>query len=510
MVASSSHDADARLELRGVSKRFRATQAIRRADLRVRRGTVHALVGANGAGKSTLVKIISGAHKPDTGELLIDGESQLLGSTSAAMLAGIETVYQEPHLFEELTVAENLFLGREIVRNRHIDWRATTTAVGQLLSRIGLSEKLSHVTVGDLSIAEQQQVSIAKALGRNARLLLLDEPSAILTDREVETFFRVVRQLVREGESVVYVTHRLDELSRIADEVTVMRDGETVATRHMADLTVREVAHLMVGETVPGGRVERRTAQGPPRLSMRSISSPGCFTDVSLDVAGQEVVALYGLIGSGATEIATAVYGLPATSAGDVVIDDVPLTKPSPRMSRRRGVALLPADRNRQGLFSFQSIEFNISIAHLNALSRWRVGVNRRREQRLGREAVNGFSVKARSADEHVRTLSGGNAQKVLLARQLAQNPGVLVLIEPTQGVDIKAKEEIHRFIEHAALEGAAVLLVTTDVGEAQRLADRILIVRAGTITAEFMPGTSQVDILAAASGDAPARREAS
>lgn len=489
-----------RLAVTGVTKRFGAVRAITGADVAVAPGSVHALVGENGAGKSTLIKILSGVESADTGQVSFDGRPVTITSTSDAMALGIATVYQEPQLFADLTVAENVFTGRELTRRGRVDWKAQNARVVELLALIGLPARYATATVSDLSIAEQQQVSIAKALGGDARVLILDEPSAILTDTEIEVLFGVVRRLAASGVSVIYISHRLDELFRIADEVTVMRDGRTVGTYPIGELSVRRVVELMVGGILDDARADRRPPAQEPRLVLEGLGGPG-FHDVDVVVRPGEVVGLYGLVGSGVAEIAETVYGIRRATSGRMLLEGRPLAPRSPQAAKRLGIALLPADRKHQGLFSFQSIAFNISAGHLPLLSRAGVWVDRARERRVAREFITRLSVRTPHERQPVSAMSGGNAQKVVLARQLVERPGVLVLAEPTQGVDVGAKEEIHKIIAQLAEEGTAVLIVTSDLAEAIRVSDRLQVVRAGTTTAEFGPGATQVDVLAAAAG---------
>lgn len=490
-----------RLAMHGISKRYGAVRAIRSADLVVRPGTVHALVGENGAGKSTLIKVLSGAVRPDTGEIGFDGEPVQISSTSDALRLGIATVYQEPQLFAELTVAENIYLGRERRRGPRIDWAAQNQRVVELLELLGLPPELSTRKVGDLSIATQQQISIAKALSQDARLLILDEPSAILTDAEIGVLFDVVRRLTSSGVSVIYISHRLDELFRIADEVTVMRDGATIGTYPIGELDVRRIAELMVGGALQEYAPERDVPAADPVLELRGLTRPGEFADVDLAVRPGEIVALYGLVGSGVAEIASTIYGVTPAASGEIRLAGRAVRPRSPREAQRLGIALLPADRKQQGMFSFQSLAFNISIGHLDLLSRARTWMDRRRERAVAERLIARLAVRTPGPGQPIGAMSGGNAQKVVLARQLVERPKVLVLAEPTQGVDVGAKEEIHRIVTELADDGTAVLVVTSDLAEALRIADRLVVVRNGRAAKEFGRGASQVDVLAAAAG---------
>jgi ABC-type sugar transport system ATPase subunit len=494
---------DVRLQMTGISKRFGAVRAIRNADLTVNVGQVVALVGENGAGKSTMIKILSGAETADTGSISFDGRQVSIASTSAAMALGIATVYQEPQLFSELTVSENIFTGREIRKQGRIDWHAQTAKVVELLGLLGLPARYATAVVGGLSIAEQQQVSIAKALAGDAKILILDEPSAILTDAEIEVLFTVVRRLTAAGVSVIYISHRLDELFRIAQAVTVMRDGRTLGTYPIEELSVRKVVELMVGGILTENKHQRVTdPDAVPRLELTSLSRHGEYHDVDVIVRPGEIVGLYGLVGSGVSEIAASIYGIDRVDSGSILLDGKEVRPRSPRHAQRLGIALLPANRKLQGMFSFQSIAFNISAAHLSLLSKFGTWVDRGRERTVSRDMIKRLAVKTPSERQPIGAMSGGNAQKVVLARQLVERPKLLVLAEPTQGVDVGAKEEIHRIITELADEGTAVLVVTSDLPEALRISDRLQVVRNGTTTVEFGPDATQVDVLAAAAGD--------
>jgi rhamnose transport system ATP-binding protein len=468
------------LRLTGIEKHYGGVYALRGVDFAVRPGSVHGLVGANGAGKSTLVKIISGAESPDAGTVALNGVDLGTGDTIAALSAGIATVYQDPQLFGELSVAENVFVGRELTKRTRVDWAAQHARVRDLLATLGLAPELAAKRVADLSVAEQQLVSVAKALAHDARVLILDEPSAILTDREITTLFTAIRALVQGGVGVVYVSHRLDELAQITDEVTVLRDGGVVASAPVRELTVRQIATLMVGHE-PATDIPAQPDIGETRLEVSHLTRRGRFDDVSFTVAAGEVVSLYGLVGSGAGDIARAVYGV----------------EPADGEIRGGHTAMVPGDRSRQGVFATKSVGFNISIGSLRGL--W---LRRRGERAVAEEFITTMRIKTPGPTALVGTLSGGNQQKVVLARQLVDRPEVLVLEEPTQGVDVGAKEEIHRLVRGVVSEGTAVLLVSSDLSEVMALADRILVVRGGSITATFPRGAVQDAVLAAAAGD--------
>jgi rhamnose transport system ATP-binding protein len=491
-----------RVALSGIVKNYGGVRAIRNADMSVAPGTVHALVGENGAGKSTLIKIVAGAEHADAGSVEFNGEAVSIASTTDAIALGVQTVYQEPQLFPELSVAENVFVGRELRKGIRVDWAAQANAMHTLLDTVGLPDTISTEAVGNLSIAQQQQVSIAKALAGDASVLILDEPSAILTDSEIDVLFSVIRKLTASGVSVIYISHRLDELFRIADVVTVMRDGETITTRPIGELSVREIAELMVGGVLAEPRSDESSTRGDVVLELDRLSLASYFQDISLTVRSGEIVGMYGLIGSGAGEIASAVYGMRKPTSGSLRVKGKEIQLKRPAQAKKLGIHLLPANRSAQGSFSFQSIAFNITVGELQLLSRVRGWVERRRDRSIAQEFISRLAVKTPSEKQPISAMSGGNAQKVVLARQLVSRPELLVLVEPTQGVDVGAKEEIHRIVDRLASEGTAVLVVTSDLGEVQRMSDRILVVRSGEIVNEFPPDATQVQILAAAAGE--------
>lgn len=498
-----------RLSLNGVSKRYGGVRAIRHGDFTLMPGEVHALIGENGAGKSTMIKIIAGAETPDTGQLELDGRPVQVHNASDAINLGIATVYQEVQLFSQLTVAENIFLGRELRRGPRIDWAAQNTLVAELLERIGLPGDFATREVATLSAAQAQQVAIAKALAGEARVLILDEPSAILTDAEIEVLFAAIRRLTADGVSVIYITHRLDELSVIADVVTLMRDGQTLGTYELSQLDVATMADMMVGGEFTASERGHQVALGDPQLVLEGLGSGPHFHDVSLTVHKGEILVLYGLVGSGVAEIAEAAYGQRPITSGSMSLGGKPYRPRSPEDAIRKGLAMLPANRKKQGLFSFQPISFNISIGHLPLLSKGGTWMDQKREGEVADDMIKRLAIKTPGAEQAVSNLSGGNAQKVVLARQLVERPAALVLAEPTQGVDIGAKEEIHAIIADLADQGTAILVATSDLTEAMRISDRLIVIRNGTTFTEFGPAASQAAVLAAASGQLTRTEEA-
>jgi len=472
-------------------------------------GEVHALVGENGAGKSTLIKILAGAEYADAGVINIEGKEVTIKSASDAIALGVATVYQEAELFGQLTVAENIFLGREIRRGIRIDWAAQNGEVVKLLERLDLSASYATRKVETLSAAVQQQVSIAKALAEDARILILDEPSAILTDLEIRTLFAAVRRLTDQGVSIIYITHRLDELFEIADVVTVMRDGQTIGTYPVKGLDVRGIARMLVGDNYSESASNRgERAGGEPVLQLAGLGSGTDLHHVDLTVDAGEIVVLYGLVGSGVAEIASTVYGMNPVTAGTITMDGKALSLRSSSQAHNHGIALLPANRKEQGLFSFQSVGFNIAVGNLPLLRKAGIWMDAKRESSVASDMVKRLAIKTPGPQQAVQNLSGGNAQKVVLARQLVERPRLLLLTEPTHGVDIGAKDEIHRIIEELAGEGTAVLVATSDLTEAMRIGDRLIVIRNGTTFTGFGPDASQADVLAAAAGQLSAEQE--
>lgn len=504
-----------RLSLEGITKRFGGVRAIRHADLHVMPGEVHALVGENGAGKSTLIKILAGAEVTDAGTITVEGQAVTVRSASDALALGVATVYQEAQLFAQLTVAENVFLGRELRRGRRIDWSAQNAQVVELLERLDLPAAYATRRIETLSAAAQQQVSIAKALAGDARILILDEPSAILTDAEIETLFAAVRRLTEQGVSIIYITHRLDELTRIADVVTVMRDGTTIGTYEMSGLDVRGIAAMMVGDEYAGSAATRERAADSdpshtrdPVLVVEGLGSGADLHHVDLAVRTGEIVVLYGLVGSGVADIASAIYGMTPITAGTVRLDGEPLRLRGSQQAHRRGIAMLPANRKHEGLFAFQSVGFNIAVGNLSLLRRAGLWMDERRERATALDMIARLAIKTPGPHQAVQNLSGGNAQKVVLARQLVERPRLLLLAEPTQGVDIGAKEEIHKLIDELAAGGTAVLVATSDLTEAMRIGHRLVVIRNGTTFTELERGASQADLLAAAAGQLSSDQE--
>ncbi len=492
------------LSLEHASKAFAAIRALDDVSLQLRPGEIHALVGENGAGKSTLVKILGGVHLPDSGALQIDGEEVVLEGPAAARDAGVSIIYQEPTMFPDLTVAENIFIGRQPLRSaRRIDSRAMTARAAEIFTRLGVPLDPARLARG-LSIAEQQIVEIAKALSLNARVIVMDEPTAALSAVEVERLFGVVETLRASGAAILFISHRLEEVFSLCQHVTVFRDGKLVLSRSLEGLEAADLVHAMVGRELPE-RIPQEQSIGKPVLQVERLTREGVFVDVSLEVRAGEIVALAGLVGAGRSEVARAIFGIDRYDAGRVTIDGVVLRRASPAAAMAAGVGLVPEDRRQQGLVMEMSIARNITLASLTRLRR--AGVIRRAvERRFARDWAARLQVKYGRLSSPMTSLSGGNQQKVVLAKWLGRRPSLLIVDEPTRGIDVGTKGEVHRLLEELAAQGVAILVISSELPEVLRLADRILVMREGRLVAEFAhAAASEESIVAAATGQGEA-----
>ncbi len=471
------------LTMRGIVKVFPGVRALDGVDLDVEAGEVHCLLGQNGAGKSTLIKVLAGAHRPDAGEIVLAGNQMAFGSPHAADAAGIATIHQELDLVPGLSVAENVVLGHEPARLGFTRPRAAQDVTRALLRRLGHPEIPAGRELGRLSAAGQQVVSMARALARDARLIVMDEPSAVLDPQEVATLFRVIGELTAEGIAVVYISHRLDEIRAIGDRVTVLKDGRTVARNLPARTTpTAEVIRLMTGRSIEYVFPPRPARPaGQPVLQVEGLGRDGEFADVSFTVHAGEVVGLAGLVGSGRSEILETVYGARRRGAGTVAVRGRALRTGSVAAAVRAGVGLCPEERKSQGLLLHEPVYRNVSLSSIGRFAR--AGFVREGAERAAAGAVTAqLDVRPADPSRAVRTLSGGNQQKVVLARWLLRGCDVLLLDEPTRGVDVGARTEIYALIRELASRGVAVVLVSSEVPEVLGLADRVLVVREGRV----------------------------
>jgi len=472
------------LDVRSVSKSFGPTRALRGASLELKPGEIHALIGENGAGKSTLIKILSGVFRPDGGSVLLDGETFAPAGPRDARALGISTVFQELSLCNNMTVAENIFVNREPSLFGLVKRQAMERAAAEYLRTFGV-QLAPGDRVGDLTVAQRQIVEIVKAVSASARVLILDEPTSSLDDREAQRLFDVLFRLRDAGAGVIFVSHKLNEIFRIADGITVFRDGETVMTRQRAATTPDEIIHGMVGREIsqvfpPKGK----RARGAPRLSVRDFTSPGKFRDVALTVCGGEILGLAGLTGAGRTEAMQALFGYAPKEGGVTELEGRAVSVRSPAEAIAHGIMYAPEDRRLHGLFLEQSVAMNVSAASLRACS-GRTFMSRPKEAALARTMVEDFGIRVGSIEQDAGALSGGNQQKVVLAKCIAARPSVLIVDEPTRGIDIGAKIEIYARLRAFADEGGAVILVSSELQEIIGMSDRVLVFRAGRVTGE-------------------------
>ncbi|MGF6767601.1 ribose transport system ATP-binding protein [Paraburkholderia sp. GAS199] len=473
------------LAMRGVSKRFGGVQALRGVNLVAEGGQVHALMGENGAGKSTLMKILSGAYVPDEGEITLGGEQLVIDSPHAAREHGISVIYQEFSLAKHLSVAENIYLNDLGEGSAYISWRRLKERARTQLAALGFGDLDVSTPVSELSVAEQQIVEICKALSRKSRVLVFDEPTAVLTDRETKRLFDLIAQLRRDGVCIIYISHRLEEIFSMCDMATVLKDGGYVATVKIADIDESKLVQMMVGRDL-GELFPIRHAQiGKRMLEVRNLRVKERVRDISFEVHAGEVVGFSGLVGSGRTETMRAIFGADKRDSGDILLDGKPLLNRSPRQGALSGIGMLPEDRKHQGVLLDLSIRVNAMMTPRNTYARggWLLGP-RGESDETGR-LIKALRVKTQDMEEPVSSLSGGNQQKVALMKWVSSGCRVLILDEPTRGVDIGAKIEIYQIINQLAEQGVAVIVVSSDMPEIIGLCDRVLVMRMGQIAGE-------------------------
>ena len=497
----TEHGATPLVELRGIAKSYGGVHAVEGVSFGIAAGTVHALVGENGAGKSTLVKILTGVVQPDEGEILVAGELQRLGDPQAAQRSGIVAMYQEPTVFQDLSVAENVFAGRHPrTRGGAVDWRRMRAEATRTLREIGVDFG-ADTPVRGLGVADRQLLEIAKALSSSARLLIMDEPTAALSPNEVENLFAIARRLRDSGVAVVFISHRLEEVTAIADTVTVLRDGRHIETRPAAGLSHAELVRLMVGRSLDALFPKEEAEIGDVVLRAEGLTRRGVFSNVSFELRRGEIVGLAGFVGSGRTEVARSIFGVDPLDRGRLWIEGRAFKPRAPRSALRRGLAYLPEDRLHQGLVQPMSIGENVSMAVLPDLTPGGI-LRPRRERALARQYMERLRIRATAPSQVVRSLSGGNQQKVVLSKWLAAEPRILILDEPTHGVDVGTKADVHRTISHLATQGLTILLISSELPEVLGMSDRVLVMREGRLVAELSRAeATQERIIEAAAG---------
>ena len=474
------------LEMRGITKTYPGVRALDGVDFTVRQGEVHALVGENGAGKSTLMKILAGAQPRDSGEILLNGRPVIIDTPQRAMDLGIAIIYQEFNLVPYMTAAENIFLGREPrgALPGFVNFSTMYSEAQKIIDRLGV--RLSVRTpVNRLSVAQQQMVEVAKAVSQKAKIIAMDEPSATLTEHELENLFALIRQLKGEGVSIIYISHRLDEIFQIADRVTVLRDGHLVATKDVAETNREDVIRMMVGRELKEKIPKKPAPIGDPVLSVTGLERAGVLHDISFTVHKGEVVGIAGLVGAGRTEVARCIFGADPIDAGEIHVDGKRVDIRSPQDAIRLGIGLVTEDRKALGLVLGMAVRENVTLANLGFLSRLGF-VNRRKEREVTNRLVSDLGIKTPGIEQLVQNLSGGNQQKVVLAKWLFTKSKVMIFDEPTRGIDVGSKVEIYQLMNRLAENGVGIVMISSELPEVLGMSDRIIVMHEGRIAGEL------------------------
>lgn len=498
-----SNDAAPVLEMRGIAKAYPGVVALHSVDFSVRPGEVHALIGENGAGKSTLMKILAGADTKDSGQIFIDGKESHIDTPQEAMRLGVSIIYQEFNLVPYMNAAENIFLGREpaSVVPGLIDFGRMYSDAEKIIDELGVALDV-RTTMNHLSVAQQQMVEIAKATSRKSRIIAMDEPSATLTDHELENLFGLIRRLKAEGVSIIYISHRLEEIFEIADRVTVLRDGELVATKDIAETNRADIIRMMVGrelsDSIPKIAAEARDVA----LEVRNLNRAGVLHDINFQVRSGEILGIAGLVGAGRTEVARAIFGADPIDSGQIIMNGKPVTIHSPRRAISLGIGLVSEDRKALGLVLGMAVRENISLANLGVLSRLGF-IKRRKEREIAESYVKDVLIKTPSIEQAVQNLSGGNQQKVVLAKWLFTKSKVLIFDEPTRGIDVGAKTEIYQLMNRLAAQGVAIIMISSELPEVLGMSDRTLVMHEGRIAGELSgKDATQERIMGLATGE--------
>ena len=473
------------LEMRGIVKRFPGVLALDHVNLSVRRGEVHALLGESGAGKSTLMKILSGAYSKDEGEILFDGQPVEIHSAQDAQRLNISTIYQELNLTEQLTVAENIFMGRQLMKNRfQVDWRKMYEEAQKLLDELGVDVN-AHALVRDLGVAQKQMVEVAKSLSINSRVLIMDEPTAPLTNREIEVLFDTIRMLKARGVSIIYISHRLEEVMEICDRATIMRDGTNVTELNVADTNLDEIIRYMVGRELKEKFPKIHLEPGKERLRVENIHAGKQVQGVSLTARAGEILGIAGLVGAGRTETARAIFGMDPKESGEIYVDGQKVEINQPLDAIQAGIGFVTEDRKGEGLVLPLPISQNITLATLEKFGSG-VHLNLRQERNTVKEYIDKLGIKTPSMQQLARNLSGGNQQKVVLAKWLLSDSKVIIFDEPTRGIDVGAKIEVYNIINDLIRQGVAVVMISSELPEILGMSDRVAVMHQGEITGVF------------------------
>ena len=474
------------LELSNITKRFPGVVALDGIQFDLEAGEIHGLLGENGAGKSTLLKIITGVHQPDEGEIVLEGERIVFNNPLDAKRAGIAAIYQEPTCFPELSISENVFMGHPLVSGRlnRMDWKAMHQRTEQLLQELNIHLD-PRTTMGLLNVAERQLVEIAKALSLDSKILLMDEPTSSLTIQEAERLFKVIRRLREDGVAIIFISHRLEEVFELTDRVTVLRDGKYIGTKGTEELTTQEVIRMMVGRSMDELYPKKEVKIGNPLLEVKNLTRQGEFSDISFSVREGEILGIAGLVGAGRTEMACAIFGITSPDGGEIRLADQRLKIKNPRDALRAGIAYLPEDRQDHGLVLAMDLSQNTTIS---ILDRFKYNLlDKKQEREITEKYIELLSIRTSGCTQLARNLSGGNQQKVVLAKWMATEPRLLILDEPTRGVDVQAKAAVHTLIGELAEQGLGIIIISSELPEVLGISDRILVMHEGKIAAEFM-----------------------
>lgn len=483
------------LRLENISKAFPGVKALQNIRFELKKGEVHVLLGENGAGKSTLVKILSGVYKKDSGDIFIEEQKVDIDSPKKAQELGISTIYQELSLCPHLSVAENVFLGREFTKNGILSKKQQEKATKDLLKIVGVNIEPQEI-VGDLTIAKQQVVEIAKALSMNSRILIMDEPTSALSEKEVSELFRVIKELKKRGVGIIYISHKLEELKQIADRVTVLRDGQYIKTVEYNNTDLDELIKLMVGRKLEEKYPRVETKIGKKLLSVKNIRNKW-VKDCSFELFAGEIVGLFGLVGAGRSELARAIFGADPMEAGEIYLNGNKINITSPSDAISNGIVYIPENRKSEGLAVEMNVMENLSLPSLLEFSN-RLGViNKKREKEFCANIVEKLAIKTPSLTEEVKNLSGGNQQKIVVGKWLMRNPRILIFDEPTRGIDVLAKIEIYNIINSLKQQGKGIIFISSELPEILGICDRVLVMRGGEITASLLTkNTNQEEIM--------------
>ncbi len=488
------------LQLKGVTKHFPGIKALDGVHLNIRPGEVHALIGENGAGKSTLVKILTGVYFPTNGEILFKGKNYSVKNAIEAQEAGITAIHQEASMFPELSVMENIYMGHHLKRNGSLDWRTMRQKTKDLLNKIELDIK-PETAIKNLSVAQRHMVEIAKALSIDAQVVIMDEPTSALTLSEVEDLYKIIRQLKKENKAIVFISHKFEEIQEICDHFTVLRDGKYIGEGRVKDTTLDQIITMMVGRSLDQLFPKQELKLGSTILEVNNLSRNGVFKDISFKLNRGEILGFFGLVGAGRSEVMRTIFGIDKKDSGEVLLNGKTLKGSNPKLAMKHGIAFVPEDRQTQGVILEQSLTRNITLPVIETISKFGF-VDVKKEKEITSKYGQMMEIRAAGWHVNAETLSGGNQQKVVLAKWLATNPDILILDEPTKGIDVATKAAIHEFISKMAGEGLAVIMVSSELPEILGMCDRVIVMHEGVVTKEFSRKEGNSDnIIKAATG---------